>query len=830
MEGSRGSKPGLIFVGKPFRPMVLSYSWLMEYLPVELPHAKLSTILNSIGLEVEGYERFEEVPGSLEGLIIGKVLEVTQHPQADRLKLTRVDLGQAEPVQIVCGAPNVAAGQTVLVAPVGATIHPVGKEPFTLGTATIRGVKSHGMICAEDEVGLGESHAGIMVLPDGLAPGMPAADHFKPFSDHVISIGLTPNRSDAMSHLGVARDICAWLAHHEGLQATPRSPLDATSSPGSKGAPMPVTVESPEACARYTGIRISSVRVAESPEWLKRRLRAIGQRPINNIVDATNYVLHETGQPLHAFDADNISGSAIRVMKLPTGTPFTGLDGKERRLDAGDLMICDAHGRPLCMGGVFGGTDSGVTESTRELFLESAWFHPTGIRKTSFRHGLRTDAAMHFEKGVDIGRTLDVLHRAAKLICELSGGHVSSEPVDVYPTPTIPRTVGFGFRQIDGLSGKAYPPDTVRRILGALGFRILLEDAVGMTVEVPLHKTDITMPADIAEEIMRIDGFDNIPIPTRIIYSPAAETLHDREVLREKVSAALAGTGFREMLNNSITSSTQQRPEDIRDAVRMINSLSAELDILRVSMLETGLRTVARNLNHRNLDLRLFEFGKTYRTEPDGSFSEHDHLAVFTSGQLRPQTWNQPIRSFDLFHLKGTLTSIFQLLGLPEATWSPANPDGRLDNRVTAHIGGLSVAEAGRVSGETAERFDVRQETWYADIDWEACLRLASEVRIRYRELPRFPSVSRDLAIVVDKSLPYERVRAVTDTLRLPKLKAYALFDVFESDRLGPDRKSLAISFSFRDDETTLTDTEVEAMMERIVRAYQQELGAQVRT
>ena len=593
---------------------------------------------------------------------------------------------------------------------------------------------------------------------------------------------------------------------------------------------MSVTIEAPEACARYSGIRISGVQVAESPEWLKRRLSAIGQRPINNIVDATNYVLHETGQPLHAFDADSISGSAIRVMKLPAGTPFTGLDGKERLLDPGDLMICDAHGRPLCMGGVFGGSGSGVTETTREVFLESAWFHPAGIRKTSFRHSLRTDAAMHFEKGVDIGRTLDVLHRAARLICELSGGRVSSEPVDVYPVPAIPRQVAFSFRQIDGLSGKAYPADTVRRILGALGFGILREDAEGMTVEVPLHKTDISMPADIAEEIMRIDGFDNIPIPARVSYSPAAETLHDREALREKASSALSGAGFREMLNNSITSSAQQGPEDLRDAVRMINSLSAELDILRVSMLETGLRTVARNLNHRNLDLRLFEFGKTYRCEPDGSFSEHEHLAIFTTGQSRPKTWNQPARAFDLFHLKGTLATLFQMLGMPEAAWSAADPDARLEGRIIARMEGVAVAQAGRVSRETAERLEVRQETWYADIDWEACLRLATDARIRHRELPRFPSVSRDLAIVVDKSLPYERIQAATDALRLPRLRGYGLFDLFESERLGKDKKSLAISFSFRDDEATLTDAEVEAMMERIVRTYEKQLEAHVRS
>jgi phenylalanyl-tRNA synthetase beta chain len=810
--------------------MVLSYSWLMECLPVEIPHDKLSMILNSIGLEVEAYERYEEVPGSLEGLVIGRVLEVSQHPQADKLKLTRVDVGGPDPLEIVCGAPNVAAGQTVLVAPVGSTIHPAGQPPVTLKTATIRGVKSHGMICAEDEVGLGDSHAGIMVLPDGLRPGMPAAEHFRPYSDHVISIGLTPNRSDAMSHLGVARDICAWLSHHEGLAAAPRSPFDAPPAPAGLGQAMPVTVEAPEACARYTGIRISGVHVGESPEWLRRRLRAIGQRPINNIVDATNYVLHETGQPLHAFDADSISGGAIRVMKLPSGTPFTGLDGKERLLDAEDLMICDAHGRPLCMGGVFGGIGSGVTESTREVFLESAWFHPTGVRKTSFRHGLRTDAATHFEKGVDIGRTLDVLKRAARLICELSGGQVSSEPVDVYPLPTRAREVAFTFRQLDGLSGKSYPADTVRRILQALGFDIRLEDAQGMTVKVPMHKTDISLPADIAEEIMRIDGFDNIPIPTRISFSPAAEPLHDREALREKVSSALAGAGFREMLNNSITSSALQRPEDLRQAVRMINSLSSELDMMRCSMLETGLRSVARNLNHRNLDLRLFEFGKTYRAEPDGGFSEQEHLAMFTSGQLRPQTWNQPAKTFDLFYLKGMVASLFQRLGLPEAEWSESTTDDRIQWGLTARIGDVPLAGLGRISNETAERHDVRQETWYADVDWEACLRLAAEVRIRHRDLPRFPSVSRDLAIVVDKSLPYERVRAATDALRLPKLKSYGLFDVFESERLGPGMKSLAISFTFRDEEATLTDGAVEAMMDRIVNAYRKELQAQVRS
>lgn len=809
--------------------MVLSYAWLMEYLPVEIPHGKLSSILNAIGLEVEAYELYEEVPGSLAGLCVGRVLELGPHPQADRLRVARVDVGAGSPLEIVCGAPNVAAGQTVLVAPVGSTIHPAGQPPLTLRAATIRGVRSEGMLCAEDEVGLGDDHGGILVLPDVLRPGMPAAEHFRPHTDHVISIGLTPNRSDAMSHLGVARDVCAWLNHHEGLRVSPRSPLDDAPALTDGQAPMPVSIEAPDACGRYTGVRLSGVSVGESPAWLRQRLRSIGLRPVNNIVDVTNFVLHETGQPLHAFDADRIPGGAIRVMRLPDGTPFVGLDGRERALHADDLMICDARGNPLCMGGVFGGRDSGVTADTREVFLESAWFHPAGIRKTSYRHGLRTDAAMHFEKGVDAGRTLQVLQHAARLICEVSGGRPASKACDVHPAPAKPRVISFTHRRLRGLSGKDYPADTVRGILQALGFAILGEDADGMTVEVPSHKTDISLPADIAEEIMRIDGFDNIAIPPRIIFSPAGETLQSREALREKVSTTLAGAGFREMLNNSITASALHHPEELQQAVRMMNSLSADLDILRPSLLETGLLSVARNLNHRNNDLRLFEFGKVYQTLADGGFAEHERLALFTTGAIAPPSWNRPTRQADIFHLKGTLQALLAGIGLPDLQFRTGGDDDRLDLRLTATIGDQPVATLGRVAAPASARFDIRQEVFHAEIDWEACLPLAENMHIRHHDIPRFPTVTRDLAIVVDAALPFEAIRKATDALQLDKLHDYALFDVFESERLGKDRKSLAISFSFRDNNATLTDKAVEDMMRALAAAYEGSCGAQVR-
>lgn len=808
--------------------MTISYAWLMEYLPVNLSPDRLCLILNSIGLEVESLETFEEIRGGLQGLVTGEVLEVGKHPNADKLSLTRVRTTGGDPLQIVCGAPNVAVGQKVVVAPVGSTIYPLGGDPLTMKLAKIRGVESQGMICAEDEIGIGTSHDGIMVLPGDTPVGIPAADVFKPYTDQVVSIGLTPNRSDAMSHLGVARDICAYLNHHEGLNLQVKSPLGAPLPAGNHTVPVTVSVLNPVACPRYSGVSISGVTVQPSPLWMQQRLKAIGLRPINNIVDITNYILHETGQPLHAFDADRIAGRKIIVQNLPGGTPFVSLDEKERKLDEGDLMICDGEGNPLCIGGVFGGLHSGVSHATRNVFLESAWFDPVSIRKSSFRHNLRTDAAARFEKGVDISQTVEVLRRAAALICAYGGGTIASDIVDVYPQPRQPVEVSFRFDYLRRLSGKEYAPATVKEILQGLGFRVSAENPEGMTVQVPLHKTDVSLPADIAEEVMRIDGFDNIAIPATIAFSPAAAQDGDAEAWKEKTAAALVGLGFHEMVNNSITHSAFYTEAELETGVRMMNSLSAELDMMRPSMLETGLQAVSHNLNRKNLDLRLFEFGKTYQRRGEGAYEESDHLSIFVSGLKQPAGWQAKPQASDLYFIKGVLRALFRHLGQEEPGWE-AIPDMRLDGALTATHAGHTLATLGRVNRKTLDRFDIRQEVWFADIRWNVLLDILRSQGIRYRELPRYPGVQRDLAIVVDKSLPYGKVREALDGASMARLRQYDLFDVFESDKLGEGKKSMALSFRFRDEEKTLTDAEVDQMMQKIIRIFEKDLQAQVR-
>jgi phenylalanyl-tRNA synthetase beta chain len=808
--------------------MTVSYRWLQEYLPVDITPERLCLILNSIGLEVEGMETFEEIRGGLLGLVTGEVLHVERHPNADKLSLTRVRTTGGEPLQIVCGAPNVAVGQKVVVAPVGATIYPLGGDPLTMKVAKIRGVESHGMICAEDEIGLGTGHDGILVLPEDTPVGIPAAEVFKPYTDQVIHIGLTPNRSDAMSHLGVARDVCAYLNHHEGRSLEVKTPLDGRVPPVSARYPIEVSVPASDACPRYSGVSISGVTIQPSPLWMQQRLKAIGLRPINNIVDITNYILHETGQPLHAFDADRIGGGKIIVQTLPKGTAFTSLDEKQRTLDEEDLMICDGSGKPMCIGGVFGGLESGVTHATTNIFLESAWFDPVSIRKSSFRHNLRTDAATRFEKGVDIGGTVNVLKRAASMICMYGGGSIASDIVDVYPKPAVSPEVSFTFDYLQRLSGKHYPAATVREIMQNLGFGIIAEDAAGMTVRVPLHKTDVRLPADIAEEVMRIDGFDNITIPSTITFSPASAPDWQEEAWKEKAASVLVGLGFHEMVNNSITSSAYYNEEELAEGVRMMNSLSAELDMMRPSMLETGLQSVSHNLNRKNLDLRLFEFGKTYRKSGAHDFGEADHLAIFLTGQKQAQGWQQKAIVSDLFHLKGILKNLLGHFGLAGLEYREARHP-RMTGAIEGLYAGQPLVSLGMVHRKTLDRFDIRQEVWYADIQWQSLIQILKSHTIRYRELPRFPGVQRDLAIVVDSSLSYDRVEQALQAASLARLRQYQLFDVFESDKLGTGKKSLALNFRFRDEEKTLTDEEVENMMQKIIRIFEKDLQAQVR-
>lgn len=808
--------------------MTISYNWLCDYLPVKPTPEELSTILTSIGLEVESLEKFEAVKGSLAGLVIGEVLTAEKHPNADKLRITTVNTGNGEPLNIVCGAPNVAVGQKVVVAPIGATIYPVGGEPVTMKKAKIRGEESQGMICAEDEVGLGHSHDGIMVLDASLQPGTPASEVFKPAQDYIYEIGLTPNRMDAMSHIGVAKDVCAYLNNRENtLQYQVKVPEIGTLPKADTTLPISVTIENTDACPRYTGISITGIQVTTSPEWLKSRLSAIGVRPINNIVDITNFVLHETGQPLHAFDATAIKGNAVIVKNLPQGTPFVTLDEKERKLDASDLMICNGAGEGMCIAGVFGGLHSGVSDTTQHLFLESAFFSAGGIRTTSFRHGLRTDAATRFEKGVDISNVTYALQRAAALICEIAGGKTASDIIDVYPSVKIKNQVETSYSYIRKLSGSNYPEAKIKNILRSLGFEILHETTEGLKVSVPFSKPDISLPADLVEEIMRIDGLDNIEIPKKISISPALSAQPDGERVKEKIADYLAGNGFNEIFTNSITNSQYYTPEVLEHAVKMMNSLTVELDIMRPSMLETGLESIAHNLNRKNEDLLFFEFGKTYRVLEKG-FAENNHLVLYLTGKKTAETWMHKSSPVDFYFLKGFVINILQQLGYNQLTWAEsAEPvlqpswDIKVKNQVVVTLGGVTPAKL--------KQFDIKQPVWYATFNWDKIVGLLQKSDNFYREIPRFPAVRRDLALVLGKQVKFAAVEAAARSVKSGLLQQVNLFDVFESEKLGADKKSYAVSFTFLDPQKTLTDKEIDSVMDKLVKTFETQLQAEIR-
>lgn len=807
--------------------MTISYKWLSEYLPVEVEPERLSRILTSIGLEVEGMHHYEEARGGLKGLIIGEVISTEKHPNADKLSLTKVDIGNGEPLQIVCGAPNVAAGQKVVVATVGTTIYPFSGDPLTMKVAKIRNVESQGMICAEDEIGLGTSHNGIMVLPSSLKTGIPAADYFQPYEDWVYEIGLTPNRMDAMSHWGVARDVCAWLTHHDKKDLKPKLPLSNSFKPDNNNSAVTVTIENQVACQRFSGVSISNLTIGESPRWLKLRLKAIGIRPINNIVDITNYIQHETGQPLHAYDSAAIKGNKIIVKNLPEGTVFVTLDEKERKLSKEDLMVCN-ESEGMCIAGVFGGLHSGVTNSTKNIFLEAAWFDPVSIRKTSFRHGLRTDAASRFEKGTDISNTANVLKRAALLIKEIAGGEISSNIVDVYPDPREKVQVGIKYHFIKKLSGKMYHSATVKDILVSLGFEIIKEGIDELFVAVPYHKPDISLPADLVEEILRIDGLDNIVIPEAITLTPSVEENFGPEAWREKLSAYLVGLGFNEILTNSITNSAYFTQTELATAVKMLNNLSAELNIMRPSMLETGLEVIAHNLNRKNNDLKLFEFGKTYLMESAGKYHEPEHLCLYLTGKYLEDSWRRKAEPADIYVLKGIITRLVQLPGITldslERLEDPKFGDGFLGK-----INGKVLLRAGSVHKPILEHFDIKQPVFFADFDWDYLSQLASAQKPEFREIPRFPAVQRDLAMIVPRQLPYADVEKTIQKIKLNKLRQMKLFDIFESEKLGAGKKSLAVNFTFLDEEKTLTDKEIDSWMSTIMSTLEKDLQAEIR-
>jgi len=796
-------------------------------LPVTVEPERLSRILTSIGLEVESMTAYEEVRGGLKGLVIGEVLSTEKHPNADKLTLTRVGIGNGEPLQIVCGAPNVAAGQKVVVAPVGTTIFPSTGEPLTMKVARIRSVESHGMICAEDEIGLGSSHAGIMVLPQDARVGSRASDFFQPYEDTIFEIGLTPNRMDAMSHWGVARDVCAYLSHHEKKEYRAKLPNGQGFKPDNLSLPIEVIVENTMACPRYSGVSISNIKVKESPQWLRQKLRAIGVRPINNIVDITNFIQHETGQPLHAFDADAITGKKVIVKNLPEGTPFVTLDEKTRKLSQEDLMICNAD-KGMCIAGVFGGLESGVTENTRNIFLESAFFNPIHTRKTSFRHGLRTEAATRFEKGTDISATVQVLKRSAQLIKEICGGEISSDIVDVYPNPKEKTEVAIKYHFLKKISGKIYHGDTVKNILGSLGFEVVKEGIDELRVAAPYSKPDISLPADLVEEILRIDGLDNVPIPNSITITPAIEERDNQERWKEKVADYLVGLGFNEIMTNSITHAAYFTQEEQQQMVKMLNSLSAELNILRNSLFETALEVVAHNLNHRNQDLRLFEFGKAYHTAGSGQYSESEELAIVVTGNIHPGSWKQKPVPSDFYYLKGAVDAVLQLAGIrPDSVETLGMP--KLDNHIVYKINGQIIAGAGEVNRKIREAFNIKQPVYFAGINWQYISGIAAGHKTEARELPRFPAVQRDIAMLVARDLPYAEVEKTVQKMRIGKLQDIQLFDIFESDKLGAGRKSMALSFTFQDEEKTLTDKEVDGWMGRIMSTLEKDLQAEIR-
>lgn len=796
--------------------MTISYNWLCEYIEQKVTPERMSEILTSVGLEVEAMEKLETVKGGLQGLVIGKVMACSPHPDADKLRLTKVDIGAEHLLQIVCGAPNVAEGQSVVVATIGTTIYPLSGDPLTMRKAKIRGVESEGMICAEDEIGLGNSHDGIIVLKDDIRPGTLASEYYQlGEADFIYEIGLTPNRMDSMSHIGVAKDVCAFLSNENGKMVVSKIPAVMIPIVQNSDS-ISIEIADEKLCARYAGVCIENIKVGESPEWLQTRLKSIGLRPINNVVDITNFVLHEIGQPLHAFDRSKIIGDKIIVKHANAGEKFLSLDEKERELSDTDIMIANAS-EHMCIAGVFGGLHSGVSEQTTSLFLESAWFTPSYIRKTSMRLGLRTDAAIRFEKSVDISNVLFALQRAASLIVEIAGGHISSEFVDVYPTPFEPKIIDLRYDKINALAGKEYDKLQVKNILNSLCFKVLSEDEMGLTIAVPFAKNDITMQADVVEEIMRIDGLDNIPFTGKISYSIPPQENPFKEDVKKKIANQLVGKGFSEIFTNSITNSAYYAEQG--HLVKMMNSLSANLDTMRPSMLETGLEPIAYNFNRKNSEIKFFEFGKVYASF-NQKFVETEMLALYASGNYHNIYWNEKPKPIDLFFLKGIVEQMFGNMKLQFKSQ---------DDQLLIQFQKRTIGMLCKVGAEKMKQFGLKQDVYYAELQWDEIKKHSETQKIRYVEVPKFPVIERDLAMVIDQTIQYQDVQKTIKQIQSKLLQNIHIFDVFESDKLGQGKKSYAINLSFSDADKTLTDVEVETEMNKIIKSLEDKLGAAIR-
>ena len=806
--------------------MKISYNWIKQFIKIDWQSEETSALLTDLGLEVEVVEKYQSVKGGLEGIVVGHVLTCAPHPDADRLKITTVDLGDGIPVQIVCGANNVAAGQKVPVATIGTILYDKEGEAFTIKKGKIRGQESHGMICAEDEIGLGTSHDGIMVLDESLQPGTPAATVFKIENDEVFEIGLTPNRADAMSHLGTARDLRAGMLQ-KGTHVELITPSVSKFRVDKRTLKIDIDVKDSKLVPRYCGVTISGITVKPSPTWLQNRLKAIGLNPKNNIVDVTNYVLHELGQPLHAFDAAKISGKVI-VKTVPSGTKFTTLDDIERSLHEEDIMICDEKG-PLCIAGVFGGKDSGVSESTNAIFLESAYFNPVSIRKTAKRHQLSTDASFRFERGIDPSITEYALKRAALLIQEVAGGEITSDIIDVYPKNVEDFSVFLNFNKVTKIIGQEIPKDTIKKILVSLDIKVNSVSDSGLGLTIPAYRVDVQREIDVIEEILRVYGYNNIKFSNKVNATVSNSPRTEDYKIQNVVATQLNSQGFHEMMANSLTTANYiQLSEMLKEEhnVSMLNPLSSDLATMRQSLLFSGLEAISYNINRKNTDLKLFEFGKTYHNFPSG-YEEQKHLTLFLTGNRNQETWTASQKPTDFFLFKGYVNAVLERLGIQKTQNQPLTSDV-FSEGIAVSLGKDTIVEIGVVKKSILKHFGIKQEVFFADFNWAAILKLISN-KIKFVEIPKYPEVRRDLALLIDQTVTYESIYTIAKQTEKSLLKNIDLFDVYEGQNLPEGKKSYALSFSIQDSSKTLTDEQIDKIMTKLQKNFESELGAVLR-
>ena len=806
--------------------MKISYNWIKQFIKIDWQSEETAALLTDLGLEVEVVEKYQSVKGGLEGIVVGHVLTCVPHPDADRLKITTVDLGDGVPVQIVCGASNVAAGQKVPVATIGTVLYDKEGESFTIKKGKIRGQESHGMICAEDEIGLGTSHEGIMVLDASLQPGTSAATVFKIENDEVFEIGLTPNRADAMSHFGTARDLRAGMLQ-SGVNVELITPSVSNFRVDKRTLKIDIDVKESKLVPRYCGVTISGITVKPSPTWLQNRLKAIGLNPKNNIVDVTNYVLHELGQPLHAFDAAKISGKVI-VKTMPSGTKFTTLDDVERSLHEEDIMICDENG-PLCIAGVFGGKESGVSESTTAIFLESAYFNPVSVRKTAKRHQLNTDASFRFERGIDPSITEYALKRAALLIQEVAGGEITSDIIDVYPKKVEDFSVFLNFNKVTKIIGQEIPKDIIKKILVSLDIKVNSVTDSGLGLTIPAYRVDVQREIDVIEEILRVYGYNNIKFSNKVNATVANSPRTEDYKIQNVVATQLNSQGFHEMMANSLTTANYIQLSDLlkeEHNVTMLNPLSSDLATMRQSLLFSGLEAISYNINRKNTDLKLFEFGKTYHNYPSG-YEEKKHLTLFLTGNRNQETWTIGQKPTDFFLFKGYVNAVLERLGIQKTQNQPLATDVYSEG-IAISLGKDTIVEIGVVKKSILKHFGIKQEVFYADFNWAAILKLISN-KIKFTEIPKYPEVRRDLALLLDQAVTYESIYTIAKQTEKSLLKNIDLFDVYEGQNLPEGKKSYALSFSIQDSSKTLTDEQIDKIMSKLQKNFETELGAVLR-